>query len=496
MTHRTASHRVTPSGPHWAWAKGQGPAAGQLCPRFRSALIVLRSSLFLSSVLLLLLALPATADSLRLSGSWINNVTVRDIVNGEIVFLNAGGTVVKTPVTELDGIRMDSYPELAQGEGMVTRKASAEAYKAFAALAKKGVKEPWLKVWIDFRLLTLADKLNQPVDSTEAFLRIAEANGPTVFLSKGPDQSLAALQAAGKKALLGKIDVLAPKVPAGPNADALKKLREAIDAIAAPDAGAAAPGTPGTPGAPTPGTPASGIPDTPPSAAGGPASFGASVVPFPKALPADDPVTKLIVKGQFEDAVKEADKIMETEAGLLAMRLYQKGLAQLNIAIKADDPKSGTPGITGASPQDPKVKQVQNLYLDAGLSLARVVVYPNLSRSAYAGASCLEAGFVHFKIGRYDLARKLYDRAGLYIDEREDPKLTMRREQLVKELNAVYTPEPEPEPTKVMPVSNPPKATSTPPKSTPAATPPKPAPPKATPPKPVPAKPAPAKPAK
>jgi hypothetical protein len=65
----------------------------------------------------------------------------------------------------------------------------------------------------------------------------------------------------------------------------------------------------------------------------------------------------------------------------------------------------------------------------------RVVVY--YPTSIYAGASWMEAGLVHHRIGRHDLARMCYENAGNYFSSPEDDPPSFRRlEKLKAELFA------------------------------------------------------------
>jgi len=73
----------------------------------------------------------------------------------------------------------------------------------------------------------------------------------------------------------------------------------------------------------------------------------------------------------------------------------------------------------------------QKLYKDAGLSFMRIAIY--FPRSSYKGPALLEAGVVHKKIGRDDLATKLWQKAQIEIDDQTDPTMAKRLEQVLAE---------------------------------------------------------------
>ncbi|MDX1682270.1 MAG: hypothetical protein R3336_04025, partial [Phycisphaeraceae bacterium] len=87
--------------------------------------------------------------------------------------------------------------------------------------------------------------------------------------------------------------------------------------------------------------------------------------------------------------------------GVMSLRLYQLGLAQLGLARESNDLK---------------------LYKDAGLSFMRVVAYFHL-RSRYEGGALVGAAEVHIAIDELKHARDLLNRAGNLVTEEEDPDL-------------------------------------------------------------------------
>jgi hypothetical protein len=73
------------------------------------------------------------------------------------------------------------------------------------------------------------------------------------------------------------------------------------------------------------------------------------------------------------------------------------------------------------------------MYKDAGLSFMRVAIY--FRNSPYVGPSLMEAGAVHLKIKRADLAKPLLEQAEGVIDP-DDKPMKARFEKLKADLNS------------------------------------------------------------
>ena len=125
---------------------------------------------------------------------------------------------------------------------------------------------------------------------------------------------------------------------------------------------------------------------------------------------ADDPVAILLRAGKFDEALAKCNQALSgsSGAGEMYLRIYQRGLAQLNLALARSDDKA--------------------LIKDAGLSFMRVVIHA--PKSVYVGPCLMEAGLVHQKIGRLDIAQRLYDKAALLIDSDADPDMAQRLAKL------------------------------------------------------------------
>ena len=155
--------------------------------------------------------------------------------------------------------------------------------------------------------------------------------------------------------------------------------------------------SPTTPGDTSAASAASEAPESP--------AKSASAVVMTGSIDANDPVTRLLHAGQFEKALAETDQLIAGKELRLAMRLYQRGLAQLYLAERSDN---------------------RRLFLDAGLSFMRLAIY--FRKSSYMGPALVEAGVVHERIGRHELAMKLWRKAQVEIDPETDPAVAQRLE--------------------------------------------------------------------
>lgn len=147
-------------------------------------------------------------------------------------------------------------------------------------------------------------------------------------------------------------------------------------------------------------------------------ALGQSCAPMPRAVAADDPIGVQLRAGQFERALDLANQALdEPSTGQVPMRLHQRGLAQLYLAEKNRDIR---------------------LCKEAGLSFMRVVIFHPASH--FVSAALIETGRVHQLIGRPDLAARLYERAALLLDAKQEAELAGRLARLQSSLRASVSP--------------------------------------------------------
>lgn len=391
----------------------------------------------------------AIADDVKIADIWIKEVTVQGITAGSLNYLTDAGGKRSAPLETVQGIRIKTLPALDQGQIALAAGKFEDARAAFAQ-AVANAKQPWIRQYAQMLLVQSLDKLNKSFDAVDTYVTLARSNPDPAFLKFPPLSAVGATPANLKADMDRKLNEAATTLARNPALPAVRAMQEKLG-FAPPAAPAAAPATPAAtpaagaatpeaaatpttpaaaaapvvtssaaaPAAPGVAAPAPAAPPVPPAAPATPAAGSAlaaftasstSAIPLPKAMNADDPVAALLRAGKFDEALAKCNQALSgsSGAGELYLRIYQRGLAQLNIAIAHSDD--------------------QALIKDAGLSFMRVIVHA--PKSVYVGPSLMEAGLVHQKIGRLDTAQRLYDKAALLIDADADPDMAQRLAKL------------------------------------------------------------------
>ncbi len=388
----------------------------------------------------------ARADDVKIADIWIKEVTVQGITAGSLNYLTDAGGKRSAPLETVQGIRITTLPALDQGQIALAAGKFEEARAAFAQ-AVANAKQPWIRQYAQMLLVQSLDKLNKSFDAVDTYVTLARSNPDPAFLKFPPLNAVGATPANLKADLDRKLTEAATALARNPALPAVRAMQEKLGFTPPPAAAPATPATPAAtpaaaaPGVPeaaaTPATPAAAAPavtpapaapavaapapaapaapPTPPTPAAGSAlaaftAASTSAIPLPKAMNADDPVALLLRAGKFDEALAKCNQALSgsSGAGELYLRIYQRGLAQLNIALARNSD--------------------QALIKDAGLSFMRVVIHA--PKSVYVGPSLMEAGLVHQKIGRLDIAQRLYDKAALLIDADADPDMAQRLAKL------------------------------------------------------------------
>ncbi len=335
----------------------------------------------------LTIAVGARADSIKIGGFWIDTVQIQDVAEGRMIYLSAVGLEVTKPLDQIEGVKVDGLPELADAEASFE---SGQYEAALEAYGRVRGHERWLRQWVWQRRVTAADRAGQPVAAVEAYLRLVQDDAEAFYLSRPPHRSVVTADAQQKNKIVAQIDRMTKRL--ADDHRAIKPLSKLLDwaGAAGGDAEAAA---------------ASPIPTR-----GGPDQ--STAIPLPSAMPRDGHVPKLLRAGKYPQALDRATAALG-RSGQLSMKLYQCGIAQLSLAEQTGD---------------------MTRYKDAGISFMRVVIY--FPRSAtYVGPALMEAGYVHQKIGRPDKARQLYERAERAIDPETEPRLAERLGRLIAALD-------------------------------------------------------------
>ncbi len=351
-----------------------------------------------ASVAILLCALSGVcrADSVKLGGFWINDVQIKDVIDGEIVYTTSIGTENTRPIGVVQGVKVDAFPGLAEAQ---TAKESGDHEQALAKYKKVAVRsrQRWARHYAMWHQLSLLDEHGTPLEAVAAYLSLVKDNAEPFYVATPP-------LGAMRRATGDQLKVIAERVGKVGRSERKRipeqheMMRDLLKLLGADQpkskdaAGGKAPTMPKDP------SPVE-LETTKPS--------DTSAVVLPSFMEAGDLFTAMLRGGRFRQAIEELTQRLRLREPKMAMRLYQLGVAQLNVALVDDD---------------------RDLMLSAGLSFMRVAVY--FPKSRYKGPALIEAGLVHEKIDRPELAADLWRKARIEIDADEEPQLIRRIDKL------------------------------------------------------------------
>ena len=338
------------------------------------------------------------ADEVKLGGFWISDVSVQGIEEEQIYYFNRAGTEFVRPIRGVQGLKLSAYPQLGKAYHAIDRGDYKVAQRALEHVRAKASAR-WLQQWASHLLIDVYDRLALPGEAVNLYLQLAREQAPTFLLSQPPVNSLNQASEEVRHTLQQRISLVVEELAGHSGAEPVQSLLTLIQSDQS--------------------DPDSGVQQNPAVAVDGStdgetvATDSTAVTPVPHGgivlaaeLGMEDMVTQLLVHQRFEQALEKVDQLLAEENRDLAMRLYQKGVAQLRLAQANEDDKQ---------------------YHDAGLSFMSVLAY--FPASAFAGPSLVEAGVVHSKIGQSDIAKKLYERASVLIDDQDNPRYAERLEQ-------------------------------------------------------------------
>ncbi len=359
-----------------------------IAPAFR------RLASLVALMAMVLMSQAAKADAIKLGNLWIENVTVDTFDGNELHYL-VNGSPNKQYLSKIDGFKLAAYPQLEDAEKAL-KAGNAKEVLASLKTVRSRAKEPWLRLWLDARLVPLMDREGEPMGAVNTFISLVESRAAQSFLEDPPIKSARALSKEDKAKVHEKLKSLRKNATdKTPLADTLDELVEAT--------------TPGS--EPVPVTPGTKVD----------ADVLPTVVPLPMSMlllkNRPDQITKLIARGQFDTALERVQEELKAAAGggKTSLLLYQRGVCQYYVALEMDKDAS-------------KKEQAQTLYKDAGLSLFRIPTF--FRNSPYVGASMIETAAVHIKLNRPDVAKALLEQAAAYIDPVDDKLLYERLEKL------------------------------------------------------------------
>jgi tetratricopeptide (TPR) repeat protein len=359
----------------------------------------------------------AWADSVKLGDIWLNNVTVSEFKDGEVVLVNEAGEV-RRPLKDVRGFRAERHPMLEEAEIAYAAKDYKKALGHFITVRSRvQPTEAWLRQWVLYRSLRCQEELGEGFEAMQTFIALFEAKVEPFFMQRVPEQSLSNLNAKQKTLLIERLDGLLKRVRKGsPDYATFERLRKAVVEATPKEPGTPTPNDSDPSPTKNPGNPGTLTKPTPTANA-----RGASAIAMSRALDTEsenDPMVGMLRKGKFTEAHDAARAALaKKDIPSPSRTLYALGLAQLGLAEAETD----------AAKKD-------LLYRDAGLSFMRVVIYFP-SATDFVGASLLEAAYVHAKLDRKQQAIELLNQSDTYLDPDEEPELAKRRADLAKVLN-------------------------------------------------------------
>lgn len=343
----------------------------------------------MASLLLGIAVGAARADSVKIGGFWIDGISVQEIADGKLIYLARDGSERVHSLATLQGLKLDGNPALLAGNEAMDAGRPKDAVASFRTAAS-AARQPWARHWALWRAAAAADEAGLAVDALEAYGQLVREKAQPFFLVSAPLNALKAAPVDQHRDLAQRIELLQRPAARTAAEEPVRMMQQLLKMQQ--DGG---------------GAPTTVMPDV--------GEFSGSPQPsvvelaLPSALERTDDATRMLLAGHYRDALTDLDRRLALKEPRLAMRLYQRGLAQMKLAEAAEDPR---------------------LFMDAGLSFMRVVVY--FGRSSYKGAALLEAGYIHDRLGRRDLAVKLWRKARVELDPDAEPALVDRLESLMR----------------------------------------------------------------
>ena len=357
--------------------------------------------------LVCILAAESGADAVKIGTTWYRRVRLVGIEDGKLIYVNQAGSQLTTQLQRVSALRVDQHPRVGEVHAAIERKDDKAALSLLAELKDK-VAERWLSNWLTYQRVHVSAQLGLAEQTVRALVELARSRPDAFYMADAPVAVFETTDAATARQLDRRLAAAERQV---------RKHKAAAEAIAAMRTAAkrAADRPKNAMSKPSGEKTNDGGSREGANASGEGADRPWAAVPLTRALDqieGDDPVTNLLRQGAFDEAYKQANKQLAISSRSMARRLYQRGVAQLMVAEVTGDAGG---------------------YKSAGLDFMRVVIYFPKS-SSYVGASLLEAGYVHMKIGREDLAAALFERASTYLTE-DEPELAQRLADLQEQLS-------------------------------------------------------------
>lgn len=331
----------------------------------------------------LLLAAPiASADAIKVRDLWIEDVEIEDVRDGTLRFRSVTGLRSSQPLSEIQSIRIDAHPELAEGQTQVDDDRFEQAARSFQKVVQDA-RPDWLKAYARARLVAAAAGANNAALAAATFAQLAQSAPDDELVPEPPVQVVRAADDSTQADLERVLRRALGDVPRE-RREAVRSLIEAVDEEPDEVADAEAAELEG-------------------------AVEGAVVLPT--VLREEDEVNRLLLAGRFEQAEALAREKLKSVGGT-SRQLYQRGVALLGQAEATGDPDS---------------------YKTAALPFMRVIIHFH-GGSRITDYARAEAAYCHLRFGRADIAADLLNRARSGITQEDDPAYARRIDALMREL--------------------------------------------------------------
>ena len=325
---------------------------------------------------------PAHADGIQVRDLWIDNVQLEDVRDGVLVYRAPTGGRATQPLSEVQAIRVDAHPELAEAEAHFDASRFAEAAGSFQKVVQDA-RPDWLKSYARARLVEAAAAAGNATLAAETFAQLAQSSPDDALVPEPPVEVVRGAEPSSKAEMERMLRRSLGDVPPK-RRDAMRSLIEAIGEEPADvgDSGG----------------------DAPPAAEEG-------AVLLPTLLPADQEVNQLLLAGRFAEAEEIAREQLKVVGGT-SRELYQLGMALLGQAEQTGDAED---------------------YKTAALPFMRVIIHFH-GGSRITDYARVEAAYCHLRFGRRDIASDMLNRARSGITEEDDAAYARRIDALIREL--------------------------------------------------------------
>jgi tetratricopeptide (TPR) repeat protein len=111
----------------------------------------------------------ASADEIKYGGVTYPNIRIIGLRDGRLIFQTSAGTENQVALADVEAIRVNAHPELAQADAAIEKKDFAEAARLLGSIVDK-VKEDYLKILTRAKLAIVLDRADKPVEAMTQFL--------------------------------------------------------------------------------------------------------------------------------------------------------------------------------------------------------------------------------------------------------------------------------------------------------------------------------------